>query len=93
MPLPLRPPEMIRACGLTACLLSLAAAQTPQHGGAACTTAFQCSLNGACTGGTCVCTEPWTGAACETMQYAVTPASGKNLWTGAGTSENLNTWK
>jgi len=32
------------------------------------------------------------GAACETLQFAVTPASGKNLWTGAGTSPNLNTW-
>ena len=30
--------------------------------------------------------------ACETMQYAVTPASSKNLWTGKGTDENLNTW-
>jgi hypothetical protein len=69
---------MIRACGLAA-LLSLAAA----HGGGACTTSFDCSLNGACSGrpaapGACACDSPWGGAACETLQYAVTPASGKN---------------
>ena len=81
-------------CGLAG-LLSLAAAsadQAPVHGGGACKASFDCSLNGACTGGACVCESPWSGAACETLQYAVTPATGKNLWTGAGTSENLNTW-
>lgn len=26
---------------------------------------------------------------CESLQYAVTPASGKNLWTG---NASLNTW-
>eukprot|EP01048_Picozoa_sp_COSAG05_P010060 COSAG05_NODE_866_length_6876_cov_11.223255_3_plen_233_part_00 len=60
--------------------------------GAACSTSFDCSLNGACMGGKCVCKSPWVGAACQTLQYAVTPASAKNLWTGVGTSENLNTW-
>jgi hypothetical protein len=74
---------MLRFCGLAA-LLSL--------GRAACSTSFDCSLNGVCTGGKCACESPWGGAACETLQYAVTPASGKNLWRGAGTSENLNTW-
>lgn len=32
------------------------------------------------------------GPACETLQFAVTPASGKNLWAGAFTDESLNTW-
>jgi hypothetical protein len=35
----------------------------------------------------------WRGLPrCHTLQYAITPASGKNLWAGAGTSENRNTW-
>ena len=55
----------------------------------ACSTGFDCSLNGVCTSNSCVCDSPWVGPACGTLQYAVTPASGKNLWTG---SENLNTW-
>ena len=54
-----------------------------------CDTPFNCSLNGLCTAGLCVCDSPWTGAACETLQYAVTPASAKNLWTG---NASLNTW-
>jgi hypothetical protein len=73
------------ARGLAAAsLLALAAAQ-----GGACTTSFNCSLNGACTAGACVCEAPWGGANCETLQYAVTPAGAKNLWTG---DPNLNTW-
>ena len=60
--------------------------------GGECQTSFNCSLNGACQGGVCVCESPWGGPACETLQYSVSPASGKNLWTGAGTNENLNTW-
>lgn len=58
----------------------------------ACTTSFDCSLNGLCNAGVCACDTPWGGAACETLTFAVTPAAGKNLWVGAGTSENLNTW-
>ena len=84
------PPTMIRACGLAA-LVSLAAA-AHGDGGASCADPFDCSLNGACKAGACVCDSPWGGAACQTLQYTVTPTSGKNLWTGAGTSENLNTW-
>lgn len=55
----------------------------------ACQTNFDCSLNGVCLSSKCVCDSPWTGAACQTSQYAVTPASGKNLWTG---DSRLNTW-
>jgi hypothetical protein len=70
--------------------------QRPSGGGSgsgvSCQTAFDCSLNGVCQAGACVCDSPWVGAACETLQYAVTPAAAKNLWTGAGTDANLNTW-
>jgi hypothetical protein len=56
----------------------------------ACNTDFDCSLNGVCSaGGTCTCDSPWGGAACSTLQYKVTPAGAKNVWTG---DENLNTW-
>jgi len=55
-----------------------------------CSTSFDCSLNGLCSaGGVCTCDAPWGGDACEKLVYAVTPASGKNLWTG---SDQLNTW-
>ena len=63
------------------------------RGGGACTSAFNCSLNGACSGGACACALPWGGATCATLLYAAsTPASGQNLWTGASTDSNLNTW-
>ena len=57
----------------------------------ACADDFGCSLNGVCSAatGVCTCDTPWSGAACETLTYAVTPAVSKNLWTG---SSNLNTW-
>ena len=38
---------------------------------APCTSAMDCSLNGRCTGGKCVCDAAWSGAACE--QLALTP--------------------
>lgn len=55
----------------------------------ACATDFDCSLNGVCSGGACACDAPWSGAACGTMTYAVTPAASQNLWTGPS---SLNTW-
>ena len=67
-------------------ILSLAALVAAAH---ACSTSFDCSLNGLCSAGACVCDSPWIGDACQTLQYAVTPASGKNLWTGVS---DLNTW-
>ena len=54
-----------------------------------CYTSFNCSLNGICSNGACICDSPWFGPACEMLKYAVTPASGKNLWTG---NNSLNTW-
>ena len=62
------------------------------QGNASCNDAFDCSLNGECKGGTCACYSPWGGFFCQTLQYAETPASAKNLWTGSGTNESLNTW-
>jgi hypothetical protein len=56
---------------------------------ASCASDFDCSLNGVCSAGVCTCDTPWVGQACDTMRYAVTPASGKNLWTG---DSNFNTW-
>lgn len=56
---------------------------------ATCNVDFDCSLNGVCNAGVCNCDSPWSGSACETLLYAVTPASGKNLWTG---NLSLNTW-
>ena len=53
---------------------------------------MDCSLNGVCSAGSCTCDTPWGGAACETLIYATTPASGKNIWMGAGTNETLNSW-
>ena len=73
----------------SAAAVSASAAGARPIGGGACTTSFNCSLNGACSGGACACDAPWGGAACESLIYAVTPASGKNLWTG---DANLNTW-
>ena len=62
-------------------------------GAQACATDFDCSLNGLCSSGACACDSPWSGAACETLVYAVTPARAKNLWVGSATSDQLNTWK
>ena len=72
---------MIRPLLLTA----LAAAQ-------ACTTNLDCSLNGVCTSGVCACDSPWGGMQCETLIYATTPASGKNIWAGPNTNATLNSW-
>jgi len=57
-----------------------------------CASSFDCSLNGLCNAGVCACDTPWGGDACEALVYATTPAAGKNLWQGPGTSEDLNTW-
>ena len=55
----------------------------------ACETDLGCSLNGVCAAGACVCDEPWGGAACATLTYAVTPASAKNIYPS---SDPHNTW-
>eukprot|EP01052_Picozoa_sp_SAG31_P056738 SAG31_NODE_16409_length_710_cov_1.042553_1_plen_184_part_00 len=85
---------MIRgAAALLTAALAAAAAAGGESVAAGCQTAFDCSLNGLCNNaGACTCDPPWTGPQCATMQYAITPASAKNLWVGAGTNASLNTW-
>lgn len=55
-----------------------------------CTTDVNCSLNGFCTAGECQCINPWYGPVCESLAFAMTPASGKSLF-DSGASHN-NTW-
>ena len=43
---------------------------------AACTTNWNCSLNGVCSDGSCICDVPWTGASCEVLRMAPGSASG-----------------
>ena len=57
-----------------------------------CASASNCSLNGVCTNGACVCDAPWTGARCGHLAFAAaSPAVGKDL---ANTTADLghNTW-
>jgi len=47
-----------------------------------CTSALDCSLNGVCTGGACVCDKPWGGTGCGVLQYKMNqPVTAKNLYT------------
>jgi hypothetical protein len=39
----------------------------PTRGGAACASALDCQLNGACVAGACVCGAAWTGASCGAL--------------------------
>lgn len=70
-------------------LLVAALAVTAQQA-VACTSDLNCSLNGVCTGGKCVCDRPWKGSSCEQMGFnATTRASGKTLYP---LSDPRNTW-
>lgn len=60
-----------------------------QYAGATCTSDLQCSLNGVCTNGECICDRPWTGSSCGILAYATTPATGKSLFPYP---EKGNTW-
>jgi len=85
------PLNLARVSSLLALAAAAAAAAASAAGGGACDTAFNCSLNGACTSGACVCAGPWGGAACTTLTYAAaTPASGKNLFTANATANSWN---
>ena len=42
---------------------------------AACESAMDCSLNGDCASGSCVCDAGWTGDACGTLDFLPTPPS------------------
>lgn len=61
---------------------------------AACKTDIDCSLNGVCSAssGTCACDSPWSGIACDSLSFAVTPIGAKNIWVGGNTNSSLNTW-
>ena len=54
-----------------------------------CKSDLECSLNGVCTAGTCVCVKPWGGASCGVLQYATTPRSGHSIFDQNFTH---NTW-
>ena len=75
-------PKMFR----TLTLLALMRAASSQS----CKTDVDCMLNGFCSGGECICVNPWYGPQCESLAYAMTPASGKVLF-DSGASHN-NTW-
>ena len=84
---------------LLASIATLACSTAALPLAAVCTNNGDCSLNGLCsTTGVCVCDKPWKGASCESLAYAKTPVSGKDLYpfnnTGAAIvpSTSLNTW-
>ena len=56
---------------------------------AGCKSDLDCSLNGVCGGGTCLCDSPWDGAACSQLLFKSTPLSGKSLY---NSSDPRNTW-
>ena len=41
-----------------------------------CKTDLDCSLNGVCTAGICICVKPWKGDSCGIIGYKTTPISG-----------------
>ena len=49
------------------CSLTLVAAASPRVGGAACSTALDCWLNGDCVAGACACDDAWRGASCNVL--------------------------
>eukprot|EP00038_Savillea_parva_P026288 m.52918 g.52918 ORF g.52918 m.52918 type:complete len:394 (+) comp7413_c0_seq1:3-1184(+) len=54
-----------------------------------CTSDLDCSLNGVCQSGTCVCDKPWGEDDCSKLQYAVTPAVAKSAY---DITDPRNTW-
>eukprot|EP00041_Stephanoeca_diplocostata_P028701 m.828600 g.828600 ORF g.828600 m.828600 type:complete len:91 (+) comp23419_c1_seq65:204-476(+) len=42
-----------------------------------CASDLDCSLNGICNGGSCICDKPWSGISCGVLAYKTTPISGK----------------
>lgn len=55
---------------------------------ASCTTDVQCSLNGACRSGACVCDAPWSGPQCASLQVKPLPPPPF----GFGMAPNHTTW-
>lgn len=56
-----------------------------------CSSDLDCSLNGVCgSTAACVCTPPWSGPACASLSYAVTPREAFNICNN--TDPTHNTW-
>ena len=58
-------------------------------GAQACKSDLDCSLNGICSGNSCVCDRPWKGSSCGVLGYKLTPISGKSLFP---LNKTHNTW-
>ena len=59
---------------------------------AQCSGPADCSLNGLCQAGVCVCDRPWSGLQCERLEFAnPAPAAGRDL-AGTGGDPLHNTW-
>ena len=54
---------------------------------AACNTDMDCSLNGKCSAGACVCSKGWHGVECELLSLAPAPPGG-----AYGFSPNISSW-
>ena len=68
------------AVSLHLCLVILLAASGIPVRSAACISSSDCSLNGICTGGVCVCDKPWSGTRCGLLPFAdKSPAAGQCL--------------
>lgn len=67
--------------------LCVASAAAPPAPPPPCSAAIDCSLNGECQGGTCVCAAPWTGPQCERMRFK--PVAFPQ---GYGMAPNLTSW-
>jgi hypothetical protein len=70
---------------ITASALSVASALS---GGASCTSALDCQLNGACVSSACVCSPAWSGSDCSTL--ALLPAKLVNGFGHVGS--NTSSW-
>ena len=57
----------------------------------ACSTDFDCSLNGVCSAGVCSCDVPWHGPACELLGVQPAPAAGPAYGTNATSSTQAST--
>ena len=58
-----------------------------------CKGAADCSYNGACTGGSCVCTSAFKGTACDQFNFVpLDPAKGTGLRTIDKSGEQVSSW-
>lgn len=72
---------------LSLLLLLLLVACTAVAVSTSCTSDLDCSLNGVCTSGSCVCDKPWSGQGCEKMNFK--PVTFPQ---GYGMAPNLTSW-